>query len=414
MRSIPAVSMFGFALLSLLAVPAPAQTDVVGLRGRVVDGQNAPVAGAWVVIASATPTQGPSLLGKRAYPDCGRLERTDADGRFQFQDTSPGFDFELAIAAGGFEGTQVAWRPEADGEFDVTIHPIPADQTQSILGRVVDAAGQPIPGAIVTPRHITYGRTTTGSNKGLVTKLAIADDTGEFELFAKSEISELRIRAAVANQALAEEQFVFATDKAAEIAVGKGASIRGRLVFQGQPVAGIKLGLVQEDRGMRSITTPLEIATDAEGIFSFDHLPPDREYTIYTLLQQDAQCVLPVSLVSAPMDGKRAELGDVAASPPHRLVLRIRTADKQPLPENSVVYVSRSRAWQAGRFKPAGQVDPELEILDAPAELYEITVRIPGYTVLRTAPIRSPDINRRYRIAVEGDTTIAFLLVKSE
>ncbi|MFO7460082.1 MAG: hypothetical protein R6X07_05605, partial [Desulfatiglandales bacterium] len=108
----------------------------------------------------------------------------------------------------------------------------------------------------------------------------------------------------------------------------RAASIGGRLMLDGEPMAGIKLGIVQEDRRRVTSVTAQETSTNDDGFFSFENLPPSRDYAIYTLLDQTAVCALPISLVQAPANGQVAELGDIETQSSESLKISVRTGDK--------------------------------------------------------------------------------------
>ena len=397
--------------LQVLAGPVSAESPV---KGQVTGSDGNPLGDARVVVYSAVSRQASADLSEAISASRGAVATTDGSGRFEFEQLSAELIYTLAIAADGHEGRFVKFDSEANAPFEVKLEKPPENQSRRIRGNVVDEQGNPLANVVLNPRHISIGSTTYGRNQGYVSNLSLSNESGEFEFSATDAVGAFAIQASAPRRAIAQIRYETRNDKPTTIKLGTGASIRGRLVFKGKPTAGLKLGLVQEDRSIESVLTPMTTVTDQDGVFRFDHIPAMREYAIYSLLQQDAQQVLPVSLVTAPGHSKRAELGDVELKPARKLSIQLRTNDKQPLPEKSYVYVARSKAWQSARFDPAGKVDPTLEIKDAGSEVYEIGVRIPGYKVVGSIPRRSPDINKRYRITVDGDTSLALLLRRED
>ncbi|MEM7479330.1 MAG: hypothetical protein AAF483_30470, partial [Planctomycetota bacterium] len=344
-------------------------------------------------------------------PECGTVIQTDEDGTFEFRVAEAELSYQLAIAAEDFEGKLVRFPGKNQGKLVVKLNSIAPEQSKKIEGRVLDDQGNPLRGVVILPYHIRYGNITTGTNNGLVSKLTLSDEDGKFTLFAVTKVVNLALRASGRGKATAQVQYSFDSKEDCEIIVGKGASLRGRLIFDGQPQAGVKLGIVQQDRSVGAIVTPRELVSNSDGEFVIDHLPPDREYALYTFLQQDAKAVLPASLVTAPGHGKRAELGDVPLQAASRLSIKIRAADKQELPEKSMLYVGQRLAWQVARFDPAGKNDPLFTIPDASEGSYDVTLRIPGYKVAAIVPTQSPTSPGRYKLNVDGDTNVAFVLV---
>jgi hypothetical protein len=182
------------------------------------------------------------------------------------------------------------------------------------------------------------------------------------------------------------------------------------LLLNGDPLASVEVGLVQENRIMGNIVTPVEVSTDAEGFFQFDHLPPGLDYAIYTHTGQDARGVLPVSLIQAPEHGQRAELGDIAAVAPHRLTVKVVTNNGKRLPDKSVVYVGRRKAWRGSTLTLPPVESAVVQINDLGREPVEISVRVPGLKVISCNPPLNEDLNRRYTIRVNGNTEIIFVV----
>ena len=163
---------------------------------------------------------------------------------------------------------------------------------------------------------------------------------------------------------------------------------------------------------MGNIVTPVEVSTDENGVFQFDQLPPDMDYTIYTHTGQGAKGVLPVNLIEAPSHGKRADLGDIPTQTPYRLSLIVRTEEGAALPAHSTVYVGRADAWRGTSRTLAQQPSATVQLSDVSDEVFTMSVRVPGYTVVKTTPRLNLDLNGRYSIRAVADTEVLFLVRK--
>jgi hypothetical protein len=172
------------------------------------------------------------------------------------------------------------------------------------------------------------------------------------------------------------------------------------------------MGIVQANRPPGTTATPLEISTDDQGFFKFDNLPPSQDYTLYTQLDQTIAGVLPVSLIEAPATGQLAELGEVATQPAQLLRVSIRTIDKSSLPAGGRLFVSRGKAWHSSRFDLLGDGKSQADVVlpSVAHEMLEISVRIPGYRVLRTVPNLQRDWNHRYPLRFEGTMDLIVVL----
>ena len=302
------------------------------LSGRVVDQQGQGVDGAIVVISTARPRVGPSTTCPSCYPDCTKRTLTDAEGRFAINGLSSKLLFSLAAGGSGYQGLiSEHFDPAEKPSIELKLESLPeSPDVTSATGRVVDSNGDPIAGAEVRSRTIYRTNGVMGGGDKSVTPLTLTDSEGHFQITTGDHINAIDLRVIAAGFAPNEAKWERAADKELQIELGRGASIRGRLLLDGTPLAGVEVGMVQRNRSIGNIVTPVELSTDENGVFQFDQLPPEMDYTIYTHTGQEAKGVLPVNLIGAPGHGQRADLGDIPTQKPHRLTIIVRTEDGSP------------------------------------------------------------------------------------
>ncbi len=384
------------------------------LSGRVVDQQGQGVDGAIVVISTARPRVGPSTTCPSCYPDCTKRTLTDAEGRFAINGLSSKLLFSLAAGGSGYQGLiSEHFDPAEKPSIELKLESLPdTPDVTSATGRVVDSNGDPIAGAEVRSRTIYRINGVMGGGDKSVTPLTLTDSEGHFQITTGDHINAIDLRVIAAGFAPNEAKWERAADKELQIELGRGASIRGRLLLDGTPLAGVEVGMVQRNRSIGNIVTPVELSTDENGVFQFDQLPPEMDYTIYTHTGQEAQGVLPVNLIGAPGHGQRADLGDIPAQKPHRLTIIVRTEDGSPVPAKSTVYVGRGDAWRGTSRNLDEKPSATVRLSDVSDEVFEMSVRVPGYEVVRTTPPLNKDMNLRYAIRVSADTEVVFTVRK--
>ena len=78
------------------------------------------------------------------------------------------------------------------------------------------------------------------------------------------------------------------------------------LGFEGKPAAGLRIAVVQMDRGTSNhFINAVEAVTDDGGRFEFDHLPASQPYAIFTPLSgKDAGPVVTTKKFTVPADGR--------------------------------------------------------------------------------------------------------------
>ncbi|MEM0925521.1 MAG: hypothetical protein AAGJ83_05745, partial [Planctomycetota bacterium] len=292
-------------MLVVCCVASAAKTE---LAGRVVDSDGKPVAKAIVVVSTARPRTGPATTCPSCYRDCAKRTLTDQEGRFIIEGLSDKLLFSLAAGAPRYQGAVSGYVDPLDAPpVELSLSAFSQDAASTtVRGRVVDLEGNPVPGAEVRTRTVQRSDGRIGGRNPDVTSLTLSNDKGEFELFAGSEIVAFDVRASAAGFAPTDSPWLRSEKKQLEVRLGSGASLRGRLIYEGKGVPNVEVGLVQKDRTMGNIVTPQEVFTDASGEFQFQQLPPNLDYTLYTHTGQDAPAVLPVSLVAVPNHGERA------------------------------------------------------------------------------------------------------------
>ncbi|KAA5547106.1 carboxypeptidase regulatory-like domain-containing protein [Roseiconus nitratireducens] len=382
------------------------------LSGRVLDSDGKPISKAIVVVSTARPRLGPLTTCPSCYRDCAKRTMTDENGDFQITGLSDKLLFTLAAGAHGYQGAVTEYYDPGD-EPDVTIELktiSSLNRNTNVRGSVVDLTGQPIAGAEIRTRMIRRAGGRIGGADDSVTTLTLTDDSGGFELLVGDHISGFDVRAVANGFSPEDTQWFKPDDQPLVIRLGQGASLKGKLVFEGRPVSSVEVGCVQKNRMIGNVVTPREIFTDGSGVFHFQNLPPDREYTLYTHTGQSAPAALPVSLVRAPGHGECAEFGDVSLVEPSTLTLSFKTDDGSPLPKDSYVRIGRPDAWRGSKAVLAQRSSVEVQLNDVPNEKFEVSVRVPGYSVSSVVPPSNLDPNARYSISVNGDTRMRFVV----
>ena len=141
--------------------PAPAEADgIFPVRGRVLDPDGKPVAGAGIYVRHYAEVQW-LPIDPMAARQKGRVAATDADGRFHFDLDKGASDVtygdtgwhkaQIAVAAPGFAP---AWVDAGDlvEKGETTLHLVRDDVP--VRGRVLDSQGRPVAGVVVRMRAI--------------------------------------------------------------------------------------------------------------------------------------------------------------------------------------------------------------------------------------------------------------------
>jgi hypothetical protein len=141
--------MIPIALPVILLSAAAARPD---LEDRVIAKGGGPVAGAHVLISTASVRQGTSPLCPSCYADCRTSAQTDKQGRFRITALDPELIFNVLVVADGFQPTFANKTDPIKGPLEVALTPFDPeklDPKRVLRGGVVGTDDQPLAGAKV-------------------------------------------------------------------------------------------------------------------------------------------------------------------------------------------------------------------------------------------------------------------------
>jgi protocatechuate 3,4-dioxygenase beta subunit len=251
-------------LVALSFVQAPATSQAGHISGRITaQSTNTPIADAQVTLIPQTRPAGPAGLPPQAF--------TDRDGRFQFDDVTPG-TYRISVQKSGFAPDE--WFPGQPPSQQVRVAPGQSvsgidRQLQKgavIGGRILDANGEPMPDVpIMVMRHVAIGRGTSSRLIPAPGQGRQTNDLGEFrmsglaagEYYVAAMPNPMRSggsRSATADGSrttLARTFYPGTTDEAAAlpVAVTAGAEV-GNISFTLQSAAAFRVsGIVVDEDG---------------------------------------------------------------------------------------------------------------------------------------------------------------------
>ena len=255
-------------------------------------------------------------------PTAARKLKSARDGGFTIRDLDPTLLFRVLVIADGYRPTFVTRVDPVKGPIRAELEPfdirqVPANRV--IRGRVVDAAGKAVAGATVNAEEFRTEE-FSGFSPGIFDPLAIANLAGEFALVSRSPIRDVSIK--VAGRGLAPRIFTRQAPAATpgRYELGIGATVAGRLLQDGKPVAGVSVGLVQANRNMGSFLGPMQIGTDAEGRFAFANVGPSEAYFVYGIMSSlGDRGAVPARRVAVGVEGSQLDAGDLVGHLPRPL-----------------------------------------------------------------------------------------------
>ena len=383
----------------------PDLTGQVSIKG----GGTLPVP-ATVFIATAAPKTGTSTFCPSCYADCVKHTRAEAQGNFKIEALDPQLTFQVLAVAKGYQPKSVSKVDPTNGPVKIELEPIEsadAAPDRSLRGRVADAKGQPIEGAVVDMQGIETkdGGGSWGALAG-IDPLAVTDTNGEFLITAKKPFDMMDVR--VSARTFADKNFSrLPAGKPNELVMTEGAAVTGRVVADGRPVSGVSIGISGVERRSGVYAGHYEIGTDAEGRFVLVNIPPDIDFWIYGNMNSlKSHGAIPLQKFRSRTDGETTKFGDLSVAPAHRLAGRVVLSDGQPLPSKVRLLVSREDAWDSMQITL--DANGSFDTTGIPNELVNLSARVKGYHV--SARNLSVDQLNPYRLIGRVDRDITNLL----
>ncbi len=390
------------AAMAVSAAPGPAD-----LAGKVVDRAGKPVGAATVLVHEARPRVGVGTISPLSQPDCGKKAATDAAGKFLIAGLDRELLFGVVVVAEGFRSKSIAQSDPLHGPLDVTLDAAPADTSgQTVFrGRVIDGAGKPVVGAIVTPFDFQLAEGAGGTRREGVDTFTVTDSRGEFRTTHSNIFSGHRLSIEARGFARCYTDATAKDGQVQEIRMTEGVTVRGRLLAEGKPAAGVVVGLVLNSGNVRKVVTMDRIATTDDGWFAFANVRAGDDYLVYTMMSNAVRLggVLLPERISIGADGTTKDLGDRTLAPARRLSGRVILTDGKAIPEKLWLGLSRSRELGDAPQSVRLAADGSFSFAGVPEGPVRLDVRIAGYRLSAARNRFQQVAPSQIAIFVEGD-----------
>jgi hypothetical protein len=262
------------------------------VTGSVADEAGKPVEHARVMVYKAGVKKGYSIYCPTCYADCGKHTVTDAEGRFTIGGLSPDLLLTLLVVREGYAAAYVEKVDPAKGPAEKAIlkpRPPVQDTSQVVRGRVVDGHGRPVRDAVVEQQGIK-GRSPGGKMwrsfgpLDWIDQMVVSNEKDEFEIAYGKPAAQMILE--VSARGMAPKFFTVPTGEDRQtMTVTDGATIRGRLVQDGKPVANAEVGLATHARASGTTFSEVLIGTKEDGTFTITNVPAGRVWTLYPTME---------------------------------------------------------------------------------------------------------------------------------
>lgn len=298
-------------------------------------------------------------------PEAGTLAMTDADGHFILPPLPDNRLYRLLAVADGFDSAQFLGMDPKSDPVEIRLKPLGANDGKplySVKARVVGPDGKPLAFAVVEPDGVGMGGGTSwGGSQGFASQ-AVTGTNGEFTLGRATPFD--RIQLTITSKGLAPNKlWLNVTNEVQAIKMGVGAIIRGRVLLEDKPLAGVKVAVSGQDRNSEVYAGRFQATTGTNGDFIFEHLPPDTAWEFYGTMDSFKKYgALPPRMEQTSGHGQVTDLGDLKLVPALHLAGLVKTRQGEPLPPGLKVIVEYGNGMDSqtadvdgeGRFRFEG------------------------------------------------------------
>ena len=363
------------------------------LSGRVLDPDGHPAQKASVFIYTASVRTGTSPYCPSCYPDCRKRTTTDRDGHFSIPALSDSLLFRVLVVARGWDPVFVAKvdPPAGPVEFRLVHRRLAKfDPDRTLRGRVVDPHGRPVVGATLEP----FGfRKDMGSGHYMARfgpspgtdPLGVTDGRGEFALALGDSGVRWYVRVSARDLAPMQLHEQPASARPITVRMGYGGMVTGRLLKDGKPLPGVRVGMVQVDRNAEFDAYGRdEIATDERGTFTFSNVTPGMDYYVHGKMESLRDFgALDTVRVHVRGDDDVARVGDLALVPGRRVAGRVVLSGGHPVPPGTRLLLALDIAFDAQTQTLDGEGHFDLRAV--PPGDAMLVVRVKGYRLARAS-----------------------------
>lgn len=363
----------------------PRNGELARGEGVVKSNDGHPLAHALIRVAAVRDLGTDDKISDTQSPLAGQGAETDDTGHFILPPLPDNHLYRLVIWAEGYETIRYRGMDPKSDPIEVRLKPLTTSSPSPkyvLHGRVIGPGDKPIPFVLVEHDGVgAGGGGGWGGSQGFADGV-IANANGEFSFGRDQEFNRLQISIKVPGLAPAHE-WVPVTNAIQTVRLVVGATIRGRVLKDGQPLTNMSVGVSGSDRNSEVWAGNFDAKTSTNGEFIFEHLPPDTAWDFYGKMDSFKKYgAMPPRRALTAGDRQTTDLGDLTVQASIHLAGQVKVRNGESLPKGLKVRVGYEDAWDS-QSVPVDK-DGHFKLDGLSAHLVQVSLDIRGWHLSTT------------------------------
>jgi hypothetical protein len=271
---------------------------------------------------AATPRSAEDVATPSVFPGVGKSYGTAEDGRFLLDELDRRLKYDIVVSAPSHKAQMLEDVPATTSQpiqCKLKAQPTGIDKDAMVSGRVLDDDGKPLAGALLRIFGEQSGNTHRFGGIANVDEAAVSADDGSFLFVADRAGRNFDLMLSAVGYAPQIVRCVSGAEPGADLRLSHGCAVTGRLVKDGQPMAGVTIGISQADRSAERCVGFFYTGTDEQGRFTFHNLPENDSFDVVAVMQslgsRGATQKVAVNTASGAPGSDSVDAGDLIVGP---------------------------------------------------------------------------------------------------
>ena len=328
----------------------PRTGESVSVEGFVRNKEGGPLAGAVVIVTGVRDWNATSFDSSMNGTGIGKETNTDAQGHFTLPPLPVNKSYRLLAGATGYELFLYSGVDPKSDPVEIRLpksEPAKPLHKFAVRGKLIGPDSKPVTWATIEPDGVSSGMGSGWGGETGFPQQTFSDTNGDFAFSRDQSFTRLQVRIAAPGLAPAM-LWLPVSNATTTITLDVGAELKGRLIKDDKPVAGVKIGVVGSERNSEVFAGNYVTTTDEDGRFSFGHLPAGTGWNLFGIMSSlKPYGSIGIRPLRTPAVGSPLDVGDIDVQPSLQLSGKVQVPPGESLPKGLKLTLGYENAWDS-------------------------------------------------------------------